>query len=99
WLQAHGIGEASPGTLLHAPTPNGQIALAVAISADEPSIWTLGDGPTQLPPQAYELQPGRWSEAQRARLQLGWELGSYRFSRYKKPGAPLAALAGARPSA
>ncbi|HID82852.1 MAG TPA: leucyl aminopeptidase family protein [Chromatiales bacterium] len=51
---------------------------------DAPDIWSLAAAPGKLPPGNYRLDMD-WSDGQLRDVMLGWALGSYAFTRYKKP--------------
>ena len=57
----------------------------------EPTIWTSVGLPDRLPPGRYRFA-GTFSAVGATQLTLGWEYGSYRFARYRKPVAELPAL-------
>lgn len=45
--------------------------------------WTLGNVATNLPPQRYHLAD-TFTPDEATKLYLGWQLGQYRFTRYKQ---------------
>jgi leucyl aminopeptidase len=63
----------------------------VAITGEKPDIWSLASLPEKLPAGTYRLQSAVDSETADALL-LGWLLGSYRFTRYKKQSKNLPEL-------
>jgi leucyl aminopeptidase len=71
---------------------DGRVAFAVTVAGEKPSLWTLGDAAQQLPALDYKLEKGSWKKADLLKLKRGWDLGSYRFTRYKKPVRELATL-------
>jgi leucyl aminopeptidase len=93
WLDAHGF-DASAGTVLPLPAAAGGIAGAVLGIGDPLDPYSYAHAPFALPPGAWRLA-GDFDAATLAALQLGWGLGSYRFSRYKQPlrGPALLAVA------
>lgn len=66
--------------------PNGGVAVGVAATDD---IWALGDLANSLPPGGYYLGQ---TVGDPTSLALGWALGSYVFSRYRKPRRAAADL-------
>ncbi|MBE9076953.1 leucyl aminopeptidase family protein [Romeria aff. gracilis LEGE 07310] len=82
WLNMSGFtGKA--GT--HCLIPNGSGGLEkVLVGKPEPlDIWTLGGAAQSLPPQTYRLADSLSADVA-TRLCLGWQLGQYRFDRYKQ---------------
>jgi len=73
------------------PAADGSVARAlVGISAvDDP--WAYAGLPTGLPEARYRLDPAP-EAAQANAAALGWALGTYRFTRYKKLEASFASL-------
>jgi leucyl aminopeptidase len=57
----------------------------------EPTIWTSAGLPDRLPPGRYRFA-GTFSAVGATHLTLGWEYGSYRFTRYRKAAGELPAL-------
>ena len=57
----------------------------------EPTLWTSAGLPDRLPPGKYRFA-GSFSAVGATQLTLGWQYGSYRFSRYRKPASELPAL-------
>jgi leucyl aminopeptidase len=57
----------------------------------EPTLWTSAGLPDRLPPGRYRFA-GTFSVWGATQLTLGWEYGSYRFARYRKPPADLPTL-------
>lgn len=96
WVRAQGFTGA-PGTLLAIPGADGMAGAAIGV----------GD---PLDPAAYAHAPfglpaGDWVVAaplgadEQAALELGWGMGSYRFTRYRKPARLPARLLSAAPDA
>ncbi len=96
WIDAQTFDAAS-GSLLLLPGDDG-IAGAVLGIGDPLDPFAYAHAP-------YALPPGDWAladdlpEAARQALQLGWGLGSYRYSRYKKPVRAPARLVAEAPDA
>ena len=96
WVAAQGF-QAEKHKLLVVPSPAGDgIAGVVAglgptPDLSEPSIWTSAGLPDRLPPGRYRFA-GTFSAVGATHLTLGWEYGSYRFTRYRKSTAEMPAL-------
>jgi leucyl aminopeptidase len=87
WMLAHGY-DAGPGTQLALPGVDGALAGAVLGIGDPLDPFSYAHAPGLLPGGEWELSGDIDTPAKRA-LQLGWGLGSYRFTRYKSaPRAP-----------
>jgi leucyl aminopeptidase len=96
WARAQGF-QAERQKLLVVPTPGGDgiagavLGLGPVPDLSEPTIWTSVGLPDRLPPGRYRFA-GTFSAVGATQLTLGWEYGSYRFSRYRKSVAELPAL-------
>jgi leucyl aminopeptidase len=95
WARAQGF-LADKQKLLLIPGPQGDIGGAVlglgpAGDLAEPNLWTSVGLPDRLPPGKYRFA-GSFSSVAATQLTLGWEYGSYRFTRYKKGAAEQPAL-------
>jgi leucyl aminopeptidase len=90
WLEETGF-KAAAGKYSLLPTANGQLAGVALCIDDKPSIWSIASLATQLPEHHYHLEGSFTAEAA-TQMALGWALGTYRFSRYKKNGHPTARL-------
>lgn len=90
WLKTHGF-KAKPGSFCVVPDAGGKTACVAAGLSEPPSLWDLADLPLKLPAGDYRLE---WNGplAFHEWLALGWALGAYRFTRYKKSGPALARL-------
>ncbi|MDQ3617791.1 MAG: leucyl aminopeptidase family protein [Pseudomonadota bacterium] len=83
WLDAQDF-DGSAGTALSLPGDDGQLAGAVIGIGDPLDPYSYAHAPFALAAKTWRVEGER--DAQRlAALQLGWGLGSYRFSRYKQP--------------
>ncbi len=81
WLESTGFTGAV-GQVAMLPGEKGRLA-RVFVGADAKDwLWALGDLPSRLPAGRYELDGGDKHQATRAAL--GWALGGYAFSRYRK---------------
>jgi len=83
WLDAHGF-DATAGTLLPLPATGGGIAGAVLGIGDPHDPYSYAHAPFALPARTWRVADALDADTMAA-LQLGWGLGSYRFSRYKQP--------------
>ena len=88
WARAQGFA-AEKQKLLLIPTASGDgiagAALGLGPTPDlsEPTLWTSAGLPDRLPPGRYRFA-GTFSAVGATQLTLGWEYGSYRFTRYRK---------------
>ncbi len=83
WVVANRF-RAKPGEQLLIPDAGRGIgAVALGVSQDR-DIWSYGGLPLSLPEATYRL-PEDMPESEATAAGLGWALGGYRFSRYKKP--------------
>ena len=90
WLDAQGF-EAKPGSFCALPDAQGKPARIIAGISEPPSLWDIGDFSSRLPAGAYELASDL-PQAYQEWLALGWALGAYKFTRYKKAAAVKARL-------
>ena len=90
WLDAQGF-DASAGSALTLPASDGGLAGAVLGIGDALDAYAYAHGPFALPPRVWRVA-GTLGGDERAALQLGWGLGSYRFNRYKQHPRPPAQL-------
>jgi leucyl aminopeptidase len=74
------------------PDAKGKRGAVVAITHDTPEMWDLAALPYALPEGTYRII-GKFPTVIANALALGWELGAYKFSRYKKPERKPAQLA------
>ncbi len=90
WVQSSGF-HGDPGSFCLVPDAQGQLrAVLVGISHCD-DIYALSTLPQKLPFGTYRLDAaGAALDPQRAAL--GWELGAYRFGRYRKPARAPAQL-------
>ena len=65
--------------------------LGHAPDLSEPTIWTSAGLPDRLPAGRYRFA-GTFSAVAATHLTLGWEYGSYRFTRYRKTAVELPSL-------
>ena len=96
WLAAHAF-DAAPGSALALPGDAG-VAAAVLGIGDPLDPLSYAHAPMALPTGAWQVQ-GTLDAAVRNALQLGWGLGSYRYSRFRAAGRAPATLVLASPDA
>src|SRR5690606_7535318 len=89
WMEANRF-EAAAGTVLLLPGDDG-IAGAVLGVGDAADPYAYAHAPYALPEGDWRVEGDPGDDA-RAALQLGWGLGSYRYTRYRKPLRPPARL-------
>lgn len=89
WLKTTGF-TAEPGTYGLIPGDDGELEAVVVGKPDPLDLWTLGTCAQALPPHTYKLDDAL-SADESTQLALGWHLGQYQFTRYKK-GTPLPSL-------
>jgi leucyl aminopeptidase len=82
WAAATGFA-AKPGTTLLLPAADGKLARVLIGIGGEAGPWALGGLPESLPEGTYRLD-GAVAGATPTDLALGWALGTYAFSRYRK---------------
>ena len=100
WLERHsqqrpwlsGIGfKAEPGTFAFVPRGDGRPDTVLASPVDDAPVYAFAGLPTALPEGTYALRlEDRGPSATEAAL--GWALGAYNFSAYKKPKRTAATL-------
>src|ERR1700722_6419973 len=91
WLEGHSF-KAKPGSFVVVPDDAGKAARVVVGLSSPPSLWDLADLPYKLPAGIYKLDwdgPFAFQEW----LALGWQLGTYKYARYKKKKDKPAQLA------
>jgi leucyl aminopeptidase len=90
WAEASGYaGEA--GKHLLVPGPDGRLACVLIGVADEAQTWSFAGLPLALPRGTYRIDKTLSPEAA-TRAALGWALGGYAFTRYRKRERAPAAL-------
>lgn len=83
WVKAVGFtGEA--GSTVFLPGPDGAVARVLAGVSAVDDLWAFAGLPASLPAGSYKIDTALDARAA-TRAALGWALGSYRFSRYRKP--------------
>jgi leucyl aminopeptidase len=100
WLEAHpksrqwiaAIGfKGEPGTFAFIPDSGGRPSGVLASPADGASVWAYSGLSMALPEGTYALEIED-RDAKLTDMALGWALGSYAFTRYKKPQRSPATL-------
>ncbi len=90
WLDASGF-QPLPGRVALLPDAKGGLErVVVGIRPDDP-LWCLAALPWQLPAGRYRLAEGDTAPDLHLAA-LGWALGAYRFTRYRKAGREPARL-------
>lgn len=85
WLESSGFtGKAGAHCLL--PSAEGELARVLVGKPKTFDTWTMGRLAKTLPAQKYELADD-FSPEVATKLCLGWVLGQYRFTRYKRTDA------------
>jgi leucyl aminopeptidase len=90
WVESQDF-DAKAGSFCVIPNNAGKPGRVIAGHSEPPSLWDIADFSSRLPEGSYQLDAevplayGEW-------LALGWALGAYRFTRYKKRSLPKAKL-------
>jgi leucyl aminopeptidase len=90
WVQSSGFG-GEPGKFCLLPDAQGQLRAVLAGITRADDLFALAALPQSLPPGTYRLDDSGLALDPR-RAALGWALGAYRFSRYRKPSREPARL-------
>jgi leucyl aminopeptidase len=96
WVRTQGF-QAEKNKFLVIPTSAGDVVAGAVLGLGstpdlfEPTIWTSVGLPDRLPPGSYRFA-GSFSAVAATHLTLGWEYGSYRFTRYRKAAGELPSL-------
>jgi leucyl aminopeptidase len=90
WLEAQDF-KIAPGKFCLLPHATGKLERVLAGLSSPPSLWDIADFANKLPANSYYLD---WEGplAFHEWLTLGWALGAYRFTSYKKAEKKLAKL-------
>lgn len=86
WLEMSGF-TGQPGNHCLLPSADGELAKVLVGKPEVFDTWTLGQLAQTLPAQKYELVLDDLSAEIATKLCLGWTLGQYRFTRYKRTDA------------
>ncbi len=87
WISAVGF-KAEPGTFAFLGSNRGRPSGLIASPTEGGPVWAFAGLPTALPEGTYFLESGA-DPSSPTDFALGWALGSYAFTRYKKPkGSP-----------
>ncbi len=92
WLESTDF-RVEPGRFTLLANNEGRLDRVVAVVPSTDDLWALGDLPSYLPEGRYRLT-GKLSAQVLAQYALGWQLGAYRFDRYKKIDHQPAELVG-----
>jgi leucyl aminopeptidase len=90
WVETLGF-KAKPGTHALLPSADGRLERVLVGVRKGPDIWSYGGLASALPEGAYRLDPDLGARPADAAA-LGWSLGAYAFTRYKKPRRGFARL-------
>jgi len=86
WLEMSGFtGQSGKYCLL--PSVDGELSGVLVGKPETFDTWTLGHLAQVLPAQKYELVLDDLSAEMATKLCLGWTLGQYRFTKYKRTDA------------
>lgn len=85
WLEMSGF-TGQPGSHCLIPSSDAELSQVLVGKPDTLDTWTLGQLAQSLPAQKYELADSLSAE-EATKLCLGWTLGQYRFTRYKRTDA------------
>lgn len=91
WVNAQGF-TADPQTCVAIPNAEGQLALALVGAARSDEALSLAAAPWLLPRADYRLDGQRGVPIDPGQAMLGWGLGAYQFTRYRKPNKAPARL-------
>lgn len=91
WLAASAY-TAKQGAYSLIPNDNGQLRAVLVTMSDGNDVWALSALPSTLPEGDYALEIQHLNSEQIGRLTLGWALGAYQFTRYKRPQRGMARL-------
>jgi leucyl aminopeptidase len=92
WLAASGF-RGEPGTYCALPDAKGRRRAVFVGVANRDDVFALSGLPYGLPPGDYRLATNADIKLDPFRAALGWGLGAYRFSRYRKSTRDAANLA------
>ena len=92
WVRANGF-QAERSRVLALPGPSGEIAgallgLGSLAQIQDLNLWHSAGLSERMPAQAYHLATPLPPQAA-TRFLLGWQMGAYRFARYRPSSAPL----------
>ena len=89
WVEAQGF-KADAGSLVNVPADDGSLRCILVGIARADDIYALSSLPQRLPPGDYRFGN---DVVDLPRIALGWALGAYQFTRYKKARRAPAQLA------
>ncbi|MEI6986569.1 MAG: leucyl aminopeptidase family protein [Rhodospirillaceae bacterium] len=82
WISSTGF-TAEPGHVSLIAGADGGLARVLVGTKPDDDLWSFAGLPTTLPPGSYRIDTDMGTQAA-SRAALGWALGSYDFSRYRK---------------
>src|SRR5262249_13544992 len=91
WVRSNEF-RAEPGRCCAIPDPRGRVRTVLVGVAQADDLYALSALPYTLPPGTYRLESSAL-ELDVERAALGWGLGAYRFTRYRKSPRTAARLA------
>ena len=92
WLESTDF-RVEPGRFTLLANNEGRLDRIVVVVSSTDDLWALGNLPSHLPEGRYRLV-GKLNTQVLAQYALGWQLGAYRFDRYKKTEHGPAELVG-----
>lgn len=90
WVRGTGF-TAEPGAVALLPGEGGRLARALVGVPDRLDLWSLAGLPGSLPKGSYVL-PDRLDGREATAAAIGWALGCYQFTRYRKSTKEFAHL-------
>ena len=90
WLKSNNFKEKA-GKHIFLPKPSGEIAGLIAIVPKKISIWSLADIPVKVKNKYFFIENDISSDEE-TKLVIGWGLGTYKFSLYKKNNSEYSSL-------
>ena len=90
WVEQTGF-KAQPGTCCLLPGTDGAITGVAAGVGETPDIWSIAGLPAMLPEGSWRLAD-KLAAKDATALSLGWALGTYEFTRYRKSRRSFATL-------
>ena len=90
WVESSNF-RARPASHCLVPAADGSLASVLAGIASDDDPFAVAHLPPLLPPGSYSIAAD-WPQARLERAAIGWALGAYQFTRYKKQDAVKAKL-------
>lgn len=82
WVRGNGF-DAAPAAFCVIPDQSGNPRLVLLGVSEQLDLWSCSALPNALPTGLYKLDE-HWPKAQITDVMLGWLLGSYQYTRYRK---------------